>query len=317
MAITATRNFETLSRAPSVTEQEKSVRTHTIIREHLESDESLRKYSIQTFLQGSYKNSTNVRGDSDIDIGGLTEGIFYYDTSNLPADPADSTYFHGNRSLREQTESAIGGPASYTFFDYRRDVFKSLQSKFGESNIVDGNKAITIYGNTYRLNADVLACTDFRQYYQDYMGSAAYHRGIVFFTKSYDEIVNFPHQHFQNLGEKDRECNGKVKGVIRILKRIRNEMEERGEWDRKRSPSFYLESLVWNVPGQNFAGGYDGVVQNVLAYLWNDLRDCKSKGDFSKYMQANRIFYLFHSKFWNADDALTFIDKVWQAVFSS
>lgn len=310
VAVSAKRDLVKLSIAPSESEREKAARTHNAIREHLESDEALRKYSVETYLQGSYKNSTNVRGDSDVDMGSLTERIFYYDLSDLPQDPPQ----FATRSLQESVKASIE-PASFTFQDYRRDVLASLQRKYGHDNVFDGNKAITVAGNTYRLDADVLPCTSFRQYFQDWQKKASYHRGISFFTKSGERIVNFPHQHFKNLAAKDQRKDGKVKGCIRIVKRIRNELEELGKWDRKRSPSFYLESLVWNAPDDKFNGGYDSVVQNVLAYLWNDLREKRGTDAIRSYMQANEIFVLFHPKFWNVDDALAFIDAIWNAVF--
>lgn len=311
MAVRAKRNFVDLSIAPSASEREKAARTHTAIRQHLETDEALRKYAVDTFLQGSYKNSTNVRGDSDVDMGSVTDKIFYYDLSDLPDDPSP----YGGPSLQESTKTQIS-PGSFTFDDYRGDVLASLKRKYGSENVIDGNKAITVKGNSYRLDADVLPCTTFRQYYQDWQRGTAYHTGIAFFTRSGERVVNFPKQHFDNLAEKDQRNDNKVKGCIRILKRIRNELEDAGKWDRKRSPSFYLESLVWNVPDENFNGGYDSVVQNVLAHLWNDLRAKRGTDQLRTYLQANRIFVLFHSKFWNVDDALAFIDVIWQESFA-
>jgi hypothetical protein len=309
MTVTAKRDLVELSLAPSPTEQEKAARTHTAIREHLETDEALKRYAIDTYLQGSYKNSTNVRGDSDVDMGSVTDNIFYYDMSDLPADPTQ----YGEKSIREATEAEIQ-PAPFTFQDYRRDVLASLKRKYGD--VVDGNKSLFVPGNTYRLDADVLPCTSFRWYYTNWQGRASYHTGISFFTKANEQVVNFPKQHFDNLAAKDQRNDGKVKGCIRIFKRIRNELEDRGEWDRKRSPSYYLESLVWNAPDSEFSGGYSSVVQNVLAHLWNDLREKKEKGDLQSYLQANEVFVLFHPKFWNVDDALAFIDAVWRAVFT-
>lgn len=309
MAVTVTRDLTKLSLAPSETERDKAARTHNIIRAHLEEDRSLKKYSISTYLQGSYKNSTNVRGDSDVDMGCITPNIFFYDATDLPDESTSPGHV---KSLRKQVEDSFSD-GSFTYWDYRRDVYASLKTEYG--TVEDGNKAITVAGNTYRLDADVLPCTAFRQYYQTYSGGADYHQGIAFLTSTGERIVNFPHQHFENLGAKDQRNNGKVKGCIRILKRIRNELEEQGQWDRKRSPSFYLESLVWNVPDSRFSGGYDSVVQNVLAYLWNDLREKKANNGLRSYMQANNIFILFHPKFWNVDDALAFIDKIWQSVF--
>lgn len=315
MALTTQKDLLKLALAPSQTERDKAARTHTAIREYLESDPALFKYKIETYLQGSYKNSTNVRGDSDVDMGSVTDEVFYYDTDWLPSEPQ---YVHGigSISLKESTEEALSlNKAGFTFWQYRHDVLASLKREYGDS-VVDGNKAITIRGNTYRLDADVLPCTSFRQYFKDWEGKASYHTGIAFFSKSDGLIVNFPKQHFENLAEKDQRNNGKVKGCIRILKRVRNELEDKSQWDRKRSPSFYLESFVWNAPDDTFVGGYELVVQNVLAHLYKDVKEKKAKGQLDTYAQANNIFALFHPNFWDADDALAFIEKIWEAVFT-
>lgn len=314
MGVTPNRDFIALAIAPTAIEREKGARTHKEIREHLETDPALKDYRLETFLQGSYKNATNVRGDSDVDMGSLTSEVFYHDTEWLPTEPA---YGYGSHSLKESVDDSLKalGAGGFSFFQYRADVLASLQRKYGNS-VVDGNKAIKVRGNTNRLDADVLPCTSFRQYFKDWRGQADYHTGIAFFTKSYDRIVNFPKQHLDNLIAKDQSNDGKVKGCIRIFKRIRNELEDHGRWDRKRSPSYYLESLVWNAPNNKFNGGYDSVVQNVLAFLWNDLRDKKEKNALSSYAQANNVFALFHPTFWNVDDALAFIDAIWNAVFT-
>lgn len=317
MAVKVKRDLVQLSIAPSQTEREKAARTHVAIREHLEADPALKKYKIDTFLQGSYKNSTNVRGDSDVDMGSETDEVFYYDTDWLPSEP-QYEYGVSMSSLKESVEQSLNqlGKGAFTFWEYRADVLASLQREYGGQAVIDGNKAITVKGNTYRLDADVLPCTSFRQYFKNWQGKASYHTGIAFYTKSYDRIVNFPTQHFENLAKKDQKNDGKVKGCIRILKRIRNELEDQGQWDRKRSPSFYLESLVWNAPDDKFNGSYESVVQNVLAYLHQDLQDKKAKHELDSYAQANNIFTLFHTKFWNVDDAIAFIEKIWEAVFT-
>ncbi len=76
-------NLTALAAAPSQTEQDNAARTHRIIREYLESVPSLARYRIDTFLQGSYKNSTNVRQDSDVDIGSRTSEVYIDNTERL------------------------------------------------------------------------------------------------------------------------------------------------------------------------------------------------------------------------------------------
>jgi len=195
MAFIVQRDLPKLSLAPSESEREKAAYTHAAIREHLESDPALEKYRIDTYLHGSYKNSTNVRGDSDVDMGSLTNEVFNYDTNWLPTAPRHD-YGIARSSLKDSVDASLSQlpPGDFGYWQYRADVLTSLRREYGES-VFDGNKAITVRGNTYRLDADVLPCNAFRQYYQQ--GSdATYHEGITFLTKQYERVVNFPHQHF-------------------------------------------------------------------------------------------------------------------------
>jgi hypothetical protein len=316
MAVGTLRDFVKLAAAPSATEQQKVAHTHNTIREHLESDESLKKYYVNTYLQGSYHNSTNVRGDSDVDMGCRTDNVFYHSTEFLPTEKRQQ-YGYIMESVKEATDREIAnyGSGSFTFWDYRQDVLASLQKKYGWDNVIDGNKAIGINGNTSRLEADVLPCTQFRQYYE-WNGQTKYHTGISFFSKTFQRIVNFPEQHYENLKNKDQANDGKVKGCIRIMKRLRNELEANGRWDRKRSPSYYIESLVYNVPNKEFQGGYTGVIAGVLLYLQKDLKEKRAAGK-DDYGQANGVFRLFHTEFWNMNDAIDFVDILIGAAFES
>jgi hypothetical protein len=72
---------------------------------------------------------------------------------------------------------------------------------------------------------------------------------------------------------------------------------------------------VWNAPDDNFVGGYANVLQNVLAHLYNDLREKRGTPALRSYVQANDIFVLFHPDFWNVDDAIAFLDTIWNAAF--
>ena len=296
-------NLTALAAAPSPTEQDNAARTHRMIREYLESVPSLERYRIDTFLQGSYKNSTNVRKDSDVDIGSRTSQVYFDNIERLQGE-------------QKRQYQAVTSPGSFTFAEYRADVLNALRAKY-QNAVHDGNKAIQIDGNTSRLSADVVPCLEYRYYWQYTGYSSDYARGIAFQTKQGKLIVNFPQQHFDNLTSKNKETNGKVKGCVRILKRLRNALAEHGQWDKARSSSFHLECLMWNVPTYMFRDSYEVVLADVLPYLWKDITEKKNAGDLSSYMQANNIFVLFHPDFWNADDALAFIEKVWEMVYEA
>ena len=102
------------------------------------------------FLQGSYKNDTNVYGDSDVDVVIRLNQIFYSDLSNLPDE--DKKLWNAARS-----------DAEYTLEQFKKDVTGWLVKKFG-NDVQPGKKAIYIKGTGNRRNADVLVCCKHHRY---------------------------------------------------------------------------------------------------------------------------------------------------------
>jgi hypothetical protein len=96
------------------------------------------------FLQGSYKNTTNVYGDSDVDVVIRLDAIFYTDLDYLNAD--EKTRYH--------TQWSAG---SYTLDEFKTSVLGWLTKKYG-ADVKPGTKAIYIKGNGGRRDADVLVC---------------------------------------------------------------------------------------------------------------------------------------------------------------
>jgi hypothetical protein len=95
------------------------------------------------FLQGSYKNDTNVYGDSDVDVVVRLNQTFYSDVSNLSEE--DNKRWNAARS-----------DADYTLDQFKKDVSGWLVGRYG-SDVKVGPKAIYIKGNGNRRNADVIA----------------------------------------------------------------------------------------------------------------------------------------------------------------
>src|SRR5580704_11376250 len=65
---------------------------------------------MEVFLQGSYKNDTNVYGDSDVDIVLCHTGAFYKDLSRLS--PED----------RRAYDASAGETVQYGYNDFKRDA---------------------------------------------------------------------------------------------------------------------------------------------------------------------------------------------------
>lgn len=216
----------------SSTEEARVENTVRMIKDAINKNELLSNYVIEVFAQGSYANNTNVKQNSEIDICAMLKSVFY------------PKYVEG----MEQDDYGHSS-SQFTFFDFKSEIIKSLEFKFGVDSISVGNKCININANTYHVNADIVPCLQYRNYayIKSYIDNK-YIEGIKFFT-SYEnkEVVNYPKVHNENGISKNNNTNYKYKKMVRIIKRIRNNMFDEGLKNETIS-SYLLECLVWNVP---------------------------------------------------------------------
>jgi len=244
--------------------------------------------SFSTFLQGSYKNDTNVYGDSDVDIVICTDSVYYADTSNLP--PAD-----------KQTYEAGFSRSQYQLSDFKSDVVSWLNKKYPGSVTV-GNKAVYIKGNSGRREADVVIAAEFRRYTSFPVGGTpTYETGICFFPPSGVEIQNFPKQHSDNCTSKNQSTPW-FKRTVRTYKNLRNKMIADGDIVAGLAPSYFIEGLLYNVPIDRFGGTYAQNFDDTLNWL--------VAADRSQFVCANGLFYLCHptsSVTWRAENCTAFL----------
>lgn len=172
--------------------------THQSIRNALENSQQLEKKSFDAFLQGSYRNATNVRADSDVDLVVKLNGIF------VPAAAQyERTYVADTSKLRSDQQTLYRRnhvDASYGWSAFRADVIGALRDRFGQSSIEEGKKAIKVAKAPGRLAADVVVALEYRLY-TSYRGkdetSQDYIEGIWFQERTTGrQIVNYPSQHF-------------------------------------------------------------------------------------------------------------------------
>ena len=142
--------FQSWAKPPSETEQEKCDNAERAVRKAINASSALENRSIRVFPQGSYHHRTNVRWDSDVDICVLCTDTFFFD---LP-----------NGMAREDFDF---DPATYSYPQYKNEVENALVSYFGRGSVRRGNKAFDIHENTYRVDADVVACFEHRRYHSD------------------------------------------------------------------------------------------------------------------------------------------------------
>ena len=183
--------LNTWSRQGSITA---SQQTHEAIRDALSKWDDLRKRKYEVYLQGSYRNSTNIRGSSDVDVVAQINDVFYSNKDRLPPDQLAAH------------ERAYGS-ATYRLQDFRQDVLEALREHFGSHAIVEGNKAIAVRADAGRLPADVVVCAQYRRYghFRSHTDRAST-EGMTFWTREGRKIINYPKPHYQNGVQKNNEC---------------------------------------------------------------------------------------------------------------
>lgn len=283
--------FQSWAKPPGETEQAKCDNAERAVKKAIDADKGLAGRGVTTFRHGSYNNRTNVRIDSDVDVGVLYSDTIFFD---LPQG-------------MQAADFNLTVPASYQYSTYKNDVERALESYLGNESLTRGNKAFGVHENTYRVDADVVACFEYRRYYN----TGTYRRGVAFNTDRGARIINYPQQNYDNGVAKNNATDRRFKSVVRILKRLQGAMEEDGIGSD--IPGFLIECLVWNVPNEGF--GHDTVtadVQWTLAHLFNNTRkevDCK------EWTEINEYKYLFHlSQPWKMEVAHNFASAAWDYI---
>jgi hypothetical protein len=284
--------FRSWGQAPSQTERDKCENAEQAVRKAITASSALAARSITVFAQGSYANRTNVRQDSDVDICVLCRDVFYYD---LPAGV-----------LRESYGIT---PANYEYAQFKNEVGTALTDYFGYSAVTRGNKAFDVHANSYRVDADVVPTFEYRWY----TSASAYSEGTKFLPDNGGGVLNWPTQNYDNGVSKNQRTGERFKAIVRIMKRLRNEMNEAAIGAAQPIPSFLNECLAWNVPNEGFGHDtYKEDVRFVIAHLWKNTRTVESCGEWG---EINELKYLFRSgQPWTREQTNTFLQAAWTYV---
>jgi len=281
---------------PGQTEKEKMENTENAIKNAIQKDTKLSQMDISVFTQGSYKSRTSIRQDSDVDVCVCLNSTFF---EHYPEGKTREDY--GN----------IEG--SISFVEFKNLVEAALKNYFGSNGISRGNKAFDVHSNSYRVDADVLPAFAYRYYCGDGENDYIKPEGVGFLTDDGIRINNWPKQVYENGVSKQDNTGERYKKMVRIIKKMRNKMQEDSVDAATDVHSFLIESLVWNVPVQGFNHeDYYDDVRYVIADCFNKTLkddDCKS------LCEVNDIKYLFHlSQRWTRLQAHNFFDAAWNYV---
>jgi hypothetical protein len=290
--------FSSWAQGPGATEAEKCENAERAVKKAIAVDNKLSSLDITVFAQGSYRVRTNVKQDSDVDV------CVHYDEAFFAHYPKGKT--------RDDFGNVEG---NLKFAEFKDMVGKALTSYLGVSAVARGNKAFDVHENTYRIDADVVPTFEHRRYTGDFNldGTHEYLSGVAFLPDKGSMIINWPDQNYSNGVQRNDATGRRYKRVIRILKRLRNAMQEDKISEADNVASFLIESLVWNAPLAAFQHvQYTDDVRYVIADIFNRTR---TEIACSEWGEVNELKYLFRpSQAWTREQANRFLDAAWKYI---
>jgi predicted nucleotidyltransferase len=253
----------------------------------------------EIYLQGSYKNSTNIYGESDVDIIVEFTSIFSSNTSNLD-------------EIGKAKYNALEA-AKYTLESFKEAIVNKLKTNYDEADVEVGPKAIKIKGNNSRLNADVIVCNTYK-YYLKNNGSTDLPaiKGIIFTnTDNGEKIINYPKSHYENGVNKNinERTTGNYKSTVRIFRNIKATLVNKGKLNSEAVPSYFVECLIYNAKDENFRHpSYQQRVLNILKQFVSDFKD----NTVDAYVCQNEQRKLFGTtkQQWNKECAINFLKEI-------
>ena len=210
---------------------------HVPIRKAMEEHKGLSQFTYEVFLQGSYKNDTNLGGDSDVDVV-----IRLAHKVN-----ADVVALTGAELQTDDSHKA----AHRQWQLFRRHALRAMRARFGD-DASSGRKTLKIKKGTLPADADLVV-------------TLRYQGGIVFYLS--DErrwVVSFPQHHHQWGSKKEKATSQRFKRTVRMFKAARNRLVETKALTKDDAPSYFIECLLYNAPDRLFkpklAPTYTGII---------------------------------------------------------
>jgi hypothetical protein len=223
----------------------------------LKSTSPLPGRGVEVFLQGSYANSTNIYGDSDVDVVVLYKDTFHKDMSALTP-------------TQQQLHEMVFPLATYQWSHLRDETLAALRAHYGKSAVRQGTKSIKVETSTGRRTSDVVPAVQFRRYatFVDQNNLSA-HWGIHFFDTSNNPLVNYPKYHIERGEAKNQtpRTQGQYKATIRLFKNLRNYMIQNNLLAEGIAASYFIECALYNVLDHLFIGGFTDTVPAIINWL--------------------------------------------------
>jgi hypothetical protein len=240
-------------------------RTYAAVQLAIEGNSNLQSRDIEVFLQGSYANATNIRGDGDVDIVVMLKSSWIADTTLLSP-------------VQKQAYDRDHHTVSYGAAELRRDTIKALTDYFDEDRIDPRDKCIRVNKTDGYVDADVVPAIQHRVYVAyDSLTKGRFVEGTKLFTQKGPVIINYPKLHKINGIAKHRDTRENFKPTVRQAKHLKRRAVSSGKLDPTIAPGYLLECMIYNAPDGLFTDDHTERLTGVLRWLVaTDLTSFKS-----------------------------------------
>ena len=233
----------------------------------------------EIFLQGSYKNATNLRRDSDVDV------VVQLSARVRPRVVA----LRGSQLEQDQSHKV----AYQRWQSFRDQVLNALRATYGTKAVTSGHKSLKLVKGKTPTAADVVV-------------TLHYENGLAFYLPSeHCWVVSYPQQHYERGLEKEEATNNRFKRTIRMFKAARNHLVENHAIKGGTAPSYFIECLLYNIPDDLFrprlVQSYSGIVEYLAATELKHFR-CQNG--------VRGIFGLSRDDLWSMDKAQKLIREL-------
>ena len=265
----------------------------------LSSNSWLVGQGVRICCQGSYQNKTNVRTEADVDLRAAHPGV--------RVDYAPSVVEHIARSTLAYSDHGL--TLQQTFDTMRSQIITTFAGAFGRGNVLtDGKKAIRIKGITgSRAKVDVVPTVQYHHVsWKEAERRYGVVEGVAILSTDGRWTLNYPDQHEDNGIAKRTRTAYRFKRIVRIFKRLRADMADRGLLTVA-VPSFLVECLVYAVEDGYFLVDRDDRYDRVRRIALR-MRELLTKWP-SALTEINGIKPLFGpEQGWTRESALTFVN---------
>ena len=273
-------------------QSEREIAEHVAtIQSAISASATLRDRDVRVSVQGSYRNNTNVRLYTDVDINVCLMDIF----------TTDYTFAKG------YSDKKLGiSDAAYTHPRFKNELELALVAAFGRKCVKRKINAFRITQSHRRIDANVVACIEHRRY----RSNGTYYSGTTLHPDVGDTFESWPEQHFINGKTKNSKTGKRFSQFVRILKSLCNYMASQGSPQAKGIHSFLNECMIYNTPHNLLANGkLSGGLRDVLGHIRNTL---ESDEQSLRWLEITEMNYLFHSsRPWTRAIALDWIQAAW------